>query len=355
MSSDQGYQQSISTADFTETPRLVLEQPTGDVIIEAWDQTEIQVSTPDDNDEFELEVSGSQVLIRPVRNNRSPEEWAKFAPDLANLGIDLEKMISRGQRSINRTMRHTGKGIDIQLDIGRWTSSRDYHIKVPFNCHLSLRTSSGDLTITGPNGTHLIQTTSGDIRMRRMSGNLLVSSASGDVWIDGLEGRLGVKSASGEIEILQANVDELSAHTASGDVNLDLVRVPEREFDVRSVSGDVSIRLPRDARVTVEMSTVSGDVDCSLTHSKQRNGRIRTLLVNGGGTAARIGTVSGDVAIDARRGGSSGDQSQQSGEGSAQPEGPTARQQAEMEILQMVERGELSPQDAMRRLSDLPR
>ena len=36
-----------------------------------------------------------------------------------------------------------------------------------------------------------------------------------------------------------------------------------------------------------------------------------------------------------------------------EPEGYAARQQAQLEILQSLERGELSPQDAMQRLNEL--
>jgi hypothetical protein len=135
-----------------------------------------------------------------------------------------------------------------------------------------------------------------------------------------------------------------------------LQRVPQKEFDLRSISGDVDIFLPGDSQFTVEANTLSGDIECDLAHTKTRNGRTRTLVVNGGGTMARIGTVSGDVQISERRW-RSGDSAEapQVSESAPRSEGANARRTAELEILQMVEKGELSPQDAMRRLNDLPR
>jgi hypothetical protein len=41
---ERGYSQTVSTAGLNETPRLVLEQPTGDVLVEGWDKPEIMVS-----------------------------------------------------------------------------------------------------------------------------------------------------------------------------------------------------------------------------------------------------------------------------------------------------------------------
>lgn len=372
MATNDGYTKTISTAEFTETPRLVLEQATGDVHIEAWDNPSIEVQVSDGDEAFDVDVIGSQVTVRALPPGaRSSQDkgkgdwgWHEAAPDLTGLGIDLDKVAARVQRSaarmqrnVERSVRRVGRGVDISINLGRWASGLDYRIKVPYNCHLSLRTSSGDLIIKGPTGTHLLQTTSGDVRMQNVGGNLLVTTASGDLMIQGIEGRLGIKTASGEIQVREAALQEVSLHTASGDVDLDLTRVPEREFEVKSISGDVHLALPYDAHLTVDASTLSGDIDCELPHSKERSGRARVLTINGGGTLARMGTVSGDIIIEARAGSRparSAEEGQAHGD-ITRPEsaGPSPRQQAELELLQAVERGEISPQEAMRRLAEL--
>ena len=63
MSETKGYTDTISTADFEETPRLILEQPTGDVHVEAWDRPEIEVSISDPEGLFEMQREGSKVLV----------------------------------------------------------------------------------------------------------------------------------------------------------------------------------------------------------------------------------------------------------------------------------------------------
>jgi len=263
---------------------------------------------------------------------------------------------------MQRKMRHMhldlGRGFSI--NVGRWSSGQDYDIKVPHDCNITLRTSTGDISIAEVNGTIFVKTTSGDIRMQKVSGVVLAQCASGDVSFDGVDGKLGAQSASGDVRVLRANLRDVSVHSASGDVALDLLSLPEGEWGIRSVSGDVDLRIPGDARLTVEVKTLSGDVHCSLPHERVRLGTARgkQIIINGGGPTVRMESVSGDINIRPSTptpGGQTEDLSRGDSEDIREPEGYAARKQAELDILQQVERGELSPDDAMRRLSDIGR
>jgi hypothetical protein len=179
-----------------------------------------------------------------------------------------------------------------------------------------------------------------------------------------MEGKVGARSASGDITLERGNLQELGVQTASGDINVYLSRVPEREFDVRTVSGDLRVTLPSDSRLTAEMTTVSGDLRCKLPHEIiSRSGRrTRTLVVNGGGPAARFHSVSGDVNVMPDRfesGARTSDLSRSDDEGSEEdilvPEGEVSREQAQLDILQAVQRGEITSQEALRRLSSMSR
>jgi hypothetical protein len=303
--------------------------------------------------------------------------------ELENLGIGLEKGAARIERQVARQLRHAThrmRHMEGKIDLGRWAGGRDYYIKVPHNCDLTLRTSTGDLSVTNVNGTSFIQTSSGDSVLTRLSGNLLVSSASGEIHAEGIDGKVGVRSASGDLVFRRARLQEISISTASGDIELDLLSVPERAFEVKTVSGDVRVELPPDARLSVEVTTFSGDIHCDLPHerTRRRPGRTTDLNINGGGTQAHFSSVSGDVSIErgssfvdapsVREGGeptmdlsraqAASEDLRQAQEDAQQAEADrkqaeAGRRQSELEILQAVERGELSPQDAMARLSDL--
>jgi|GEM_PF-2345585 len=401
MAENKGRATTISTAELTETPRLMLEQATGDVHIHGWDRPEIEISTPDGKDYFDVEQAGSQIVIR-ARRGRGRYEFDEPFPhgrherhgpnvelpkikidapgvrlDLESLGEDIgrhaERIAARVERNVERSMRRLGRHMDFDIEAGRWAGGHDFDIKVPHNCDLTLRTSTGDIRIEDVNGILYVQTASGDLHVGRIEGTALVKSASGDINVEGVRGKLGLRTASGDVNIRHADLQELSAQSVSGDLTLDLERVPDNGFEMKTVSGDVNARIPRDARLTINVTTFSGDIDCGLPHQMERQGRgrDRILRINGGGMAATFSSVSGDISIDPGRrseaapnGGGAptmnmSDAPQSEAEGAAddimEPEGVVARRQAELEILQALERGEISAQEAMSRLGELSR
>jgi hypothetical protein len=402
---NKGYTQTISTAEFLEIPTLVLEQPTGDVYVEGWDRQEIEVSI-DDEGIFEVEQNGSQVIIRNRPGKFKLVDFLEPAADeLREYGVDLNKVSSHVERSIERSMqrgmRRMGKNFNFNLDVSNWKGGRDYHIMVPQTCDLILRTSSGDMTVVGVGGTLSLQSSSGDIHARVVSGNIIIATASGDLTVNDLEGKLAVRTASGDIRAQTISVEEVSVNTASGDVELDLTRLPERIFDLKTASGNLNLYIPFDSAFKAEVHTLSGSISCGFPRSAveytARHRRETILTVNGGNKVLQLQTVSGDVTLRPRRSDSqptankpgsfagsvtnafysSGSPTVRTGGASTmnlsstdnptggsanvddshgditQSEGYEARQQAELEILEKVARGELTSQEALAALSSL--
>jgi DUF4097 and DUF4098 domain-containing protein YvlB len=402
---NKGYKQSISTAEFLETPTLVLEQPTGDVYVEGWDRQEIEVSI-DDEGIFEVEQNGSQVMIRNRPGKFKLVDFLEPAADeLRDFGVDLNKVSSRVERGIERSvergMRRMGRNFNWNIDVSNWKGGRDYHIMVPQSCDLILRTSTGDMTVVGVGGTLSLQSSSGDIVSRVVSGNIIIATASGDVSVNDLEGKLAVRTASGDIKAQTIGVDEVSVNTASGDVELDLTLLPERNFDLKTVSGGISLLIPFDSAFKAEVRTLSGSISCGFPRSAveytARHKRETILTINGGSRTLQLQTVSGDVTLRPRRSDSqptanmanrsanstansyisSGSPTIRTGGASTmnlsstdnatgesanvddshgditKSEGYAARKQAELEILEKVARGELTSQEALAALSSL--
>ncbi len=393
MAETKGYTQTISTAEFHDAPRLALEQPTGDVHIEGWDRQEIEVSISDREGLFDIEQSGTLVTVRSRPGSYRVVNFLEpVTEELQSMGIDLERVAAKVERKVERSMRRLGRSISMGMDVAQWAGGRDFYIRVPHRCDVTLRTSSGDISLAAIEGTLFVQSTSGDMRMRDLRGNLVVHSASGDITIDGLAGKLGARTASGTVGAKRANVSEVSINTASGDIELQMLRVPERNCEVRTISGDLTLYLPADARFNAEVATLSGDISCGfprdqVTYTAKRH-RGAGLVVNGGGPTVRLGSTSGDIKITARTGESSAppapsaptapqapagageptrdlarsqahDEASVGGVGGGpsadlqEPEGYAARRQAELEVLQAVQRGELTPQEAVQKLAEL--
>ena len=283
------------------------------------------------------------------------------------LGENIERVAAKVERKVERQFAKAGRNMrGFNIDFGRWSGGRDYTIRVPHTCDINLRSSSGDISIHHVNGTHFIQSSSGDINMHHIKGNSLIGTASGDVSMHGIEGKLGVRTASGDINITEASLKDISVSTASGDVTVNMLTAPESDFEIKGVSGDIDLILPGDSRLTIEVSTLSGDINSRFQHEMQSRGpgrgRTSTLNINGGGPTARLATVSGDISIhrgksvnpEREMGEPTRDLGRSSeGDDVMEPEGYVDRKEKELEILQALERGELSAQDAMKRLSDL--
>jgi hypothetical protein len=372
----QGFTRTVSTADMSGTPRLVLEQPTGDVSVEGWDRPEIEISISDDRELFDVALEGSQVTIRNIsvpKHQQDPRAvWEAARGELQNLGdvgANIERVAARVERQVERAMRRVEQKMGgIHIDLGRWSGGRDYTIRVPHNCDLSLRTSSGDLEVLRVTGTHFLQSSSGDINLDKLDGAMLVASASGDISYTDSKGKLGARSASGDITVVNGQLHELSVTTASGDINLDLRIQPERDFEIKGVSGDVEVKLPHDARLSIEVNTLSGHIHSGFrgeTNIERRHpGKRGTLELNGGGLHGRIQTVSGDINIYPK-GGRRDDGEGSEGQGTVdlsrssvqpgditEPEGER-RREAERSILSALERGDITVEEAMGKLREL--
>lgn len=385
---EKGYSQTVSTAGLTETPRLVLEQPTGDVTVEGWDRPEIKVTVDDSEGFFELEQNGSTVVVhnRPGRFN-----VVKFlepaTAELREFGIEVDRVAARIERQVERQVRRAGKRVNIDVGLGAWRGGRDYYVQVPHDCDLNLRTSSGDIRVSSVRGNLFVQTTTGDVRLRNLAGNLIVNSASGDLNVDGFRGKLGLRTASGDIKTRSLTLTEVNASTVSGDLALDLARTPESGFELRSVSGELILYMPEDARFRADIHTVSGTIKSGFRREqvnyRSTHKRETVLDVNGGGVTVRLQTVSGDIYVRPRRhedfeseedltwrdtthrqhaghpeqeGAYTMDLSRnpESARVAPAPAAPSPeRRAAELEILQKVQAGELTPQEAVQRLSAL--
>jgi DUF4097 and DUF4098 domain-containing protein YvlB len=133
--------------------------------------------------------------------------------------------------------------------------------------------------------------------------NLLVSasSVSGNVQITGAQGDVRANSVSGDVRLDRLRASSISAHSVSGNVD---VRVDELtgsgDLSFHTVSGDVTLEMPRQFDADVSMSTVSGGMDSDYPITIG-NGRVSRRNINArignGGRRLDLNTVSGDVKI----------------------------------------------------------
>lgn len=242
---------------------------------------------------------------------------------------------------------------------------------------VTIQTASGDIRAHVLNGGVRIQSASGDLTLERGDGELNIQTASGDLELDRITGTLEVSTASGDCRVRASALTSCRARTASGDLTVATPLAPNGEYDFGTVSGDLLLQVPETTRMTVAMKTVSGDLSCALPATSDGGKRSRTLMVNGGGVPVRVKSVSGDCTV--RAAGSDLPPLPASpptartaptppappaapvtpvpivqGAGSTpQPDAPEDGLSETLAVLQAVERGELSIDEAMERLATL--
>ena len=204
---------------------------------------------------------------------------------------------------VRSTIEAEGASTDMQLEhldgtIRARTASGDVRAD-RLTQMVTIQTASGDLRAHALSGTLRIQSASGDLTLERGEGDLHIQTASGDCELDRITGTLIVTTASGDCRIRGSALTSCHARTASGDLTVATPLAPTGEYDFSTVSGDLLLQVPQETRMTVAMKTVSGDLSCALPATSEGGKRNRTVIVNGGGIPVRVKSVSGDCSIRA--------------------------------------------------------
>jgi hypothetical protein len=230
------------------------------------------------------------------------------------------------------------------LGINRGVCSVDYDITVPVGCAVEARAVSADVTVLGTLGTLEIDTVSGDGEVEDIRGSCAIRTVSGDLKARRVTAPVTFRTTSGDLTLRDASVPELNAHTVSGDLTIETALSADGQYYAKTVSGDLTLIVPGDSGATVELQTVSGNVRSELPAEIVRGGRRHWQgRINGGGAHVEMKSVSGNLRIRA---------------GSPVPTTPSRSSEehdaAVGEALSALERGEITVEEAMRRIKGQP-
>jgi len=146
--------------------------------------------------------------------------------------------------------------------------SVDYDIKVPRSAVLNqIKSTSGDITLTGPVARVVANSTSGSVIAQDVRGDASLTTTSGRITADRVDGTLVITTTSGELQISDVGA-QLSARSTSG--NIRALKVKD-DATVNSTSGSIKIERAG-GRVTsravsgwVSVNDAAGDVNAEST------------------------------------------------------------------------------------------
>jgi hypothetical protein len=211
-------------------------------------------------------------------------------------------------------------------------------VAAPAACRMDVQVVRGDVQAHGFRGSQRYRSVSGDLRLADTGGELDVESVSGDVSLRAVEPvSLKITSVSGDVSAEAPAFRRARASTVSGDVSID-GELGAAAHSVDTVSGD--FRLASNTGMTVSVRGMSTDIRSSLPHRVEGNAERRQLIVGDGRAQVAFNSMSGDLAVTRSR---------------RSPAAiPAPAPDAQLDVLGALERGEISVEEAMRRLSSAP-
>lgn len=225
----------------------------------------------------------------------------------------------------------------------------DYELSVeadlPAEAGLRLSAVSSDVTASDLHGEQRYNTVSGDLSIINAGGSIRLETVSGDATIRADEPLgLHAQTVSGDLNIISPTLRSLRANTVSGDIQLEAELDADGDFRAETVSGDLSVGLLGSA--TFEIHGLSTDVSSDLDHRLEGQVDRRRLIIGNGVPRLVYNSMSGDVRIRHPR-----RLSPRSAGAQPQAEPSPAQQEAQLEVLRALERGEIDVDEATRRLA----
>jgi DUF4097 and DUF4098 domain-containing protein YvlB len=335
-------EKTFSTPDGCD---LVVKNVQGTISVEGWDRPETRVTAVRHQDWVEVEISqdGRQVVAK-TKDERDP------------MGV----------------INWLGKGR---------TPSVDYTVRVPFSSNLRLRNVSGPMQVAQIRGKVRTSNVDGPTTLESITGQVTSETVNGPIRAAELTGEAKLKAVNGRLIVERGRLAELSAEAVNGQIEVTTALSAEGVYSFNTVNGSCRLAIPGDSRARVSVRGVNSGVDCDLpTRGVERSfGRWKGLIGDGDGPMADITlrTVNGRLRI---QGAEATVEEPESVVVKAEAEPPppppappepvepvevkvTASEAGEpvqakepsskTEVLEMIERGELSVEEALELLKEL--
>jgi hypothetical protein len=322
---------------------LVVENVKGQILVEGWDRAETEVvAAYNEGADIEISQDGRKVIVR-----------TKAQQNVVNGLLDL---LTKGHNAF----------------------AVDYTVHVPHNSNLKLKNVNGPVSASQVRGKVKINNVDGPATLEAITGEAAAETVNGALKAAGLTGTAQLKTVNGKLQVSSGQLSELAADTVNGQIEIAASLAAEGHYTFNTVNGSCHLTLPADLRARVSAHGVNASVKCTQPpESIERHfGTWQGTIGPESGPTAEITfhTVNGSLRID-------------NGEPAAQPtaapaaepaaapapapeppEPPTTpvevkvaggapateevvvKSRSQAEILQMVERGEITVDEAIKLL-----
>ena len=222
---------------------------------------------------LQLDLSNSESLSVDARAGDLEIEGidgSKKAVIEGHVCVSKEDWLEASQIDISEG-KHAKIAVNLPKESSGWSFSGnsykyiDLRIKVPADMALTVRDSSGDITMDNVAAVEL-QDSSGDIEIEQSAGPIIVKDSSGDIVIEHIRGDVTIVSdSSGDIELEDIKGNALVERDSSGEITFEDIQgdaTVERDssgsISAKNIDGD--FRVDKDGSGSIHSSNVKGRV-----------------------------------------------------------------------------------------------
>ena len=230
--------------------RLSIENPLGDVRVEGYDGTAIQIETN------------------------------KLAPDEDSLDRLHISLVPNPDGTV--TIKTTADGGRERTPVARSAVRIDLVIRAPRDAHVEAAVGSGTLEVVNMDAGGDLDTGSGPISVRNVQGEVLTHSVSGRTRLAQVFGSVDAQTLSSDVDLDTIGGDRLIASVHRG--RIDGRRVRARDVELTTTEGQIVLEAEAALRGHLVVSSFKGDVDVQL----RRHGGV---LIRARGTKVDLGAA----------------------------------------------------------------
>ncbi|MBI2423075.1 MAG: DUF4097 family beta strand repeat protein [Candidatus Hydrogenedentes bacterium] len=279
-------QRMTQSCDVNPEVEVYIENTSGSVTVEAWDQPKLEMNAEYENGvkELKFEVDEDSVMI----DVEAPRGGGNIT---AHIRVRMPSQGNLTVKAVSAKVEVTGIGgdLDIETTSGKVLlagNCRTLEVEtvsggIESQCNaetlkleavsggiqnlggadeVSLETVSGKITHVGRAGQMKAMTVSGGIDAQGAIGDLVGETVSGKVAIAGLERSISFSTVSGGMNIAANTPEDVSLETISGTITYNGSLDEDGELEVDSRSGGLNLTLPETLNATYELSTFSGSI-----------------------------------------------------------------------------------------------
>jgi hypothetical protein len=327
------------TFDTPDGSHLVVENVQGPITVTGWDRPQIEVSATPRQDwvQVEIEQHDGKVIARTV-HEQSRGKWMNWFD---------------GSRS----------------------PYVEYAVNVPHTSDLELKNVEGPITVRHCQGKIRVQNVDGQVTLDHTKGDIRAETVNGPLAANHVDGYANLKTVNGKLGLQESALSGLSAQTVNGKIKAAAAWDADAQISLHTVNGDCDLTVPSDFRARASAHGINVSVTC---------GQAKTVNRQFGGWHGTVGpqaeastdepqaeisfhTVNGHLRID-NSGAPTGTVTHVA-KSTARPEaepiqvkvpqappedaqGEPEPPKTQIEILQMVERGEMTVQEAIKLLEE---